>query len=81
MYFSRLTRETVNETTLYSQLTAANQPIEIELMRKGNLKQVTLSGETESSETDPKHIMFGLMWQTSLSGMQFDFKKAAFAGI
>ena len=70
-----LNGETVNETTLYSQLTAANQPIEIELMRKGNLKQVTLSGETESSETDPKHIMFGLMWQTSLSGMQFDSKK------
>ena len=70
-----LNGEAVNETTLYSQLTAANQPIEIELMRKGNLKQVTLSGETESSETDPKHIMFGLMWQTSLSGMLLDSKK------
>ena len=70
-----LNGETVNETTLHSQLIAANQPIEIELMRKGNLKHVTLSGETESSETDPKHIMFGLMWQTSLSGMQLDSKK------
>ncbi len=70
-----LNGETVNETTLYSQLTTANQPIEIELMRKGNLKQVTLSGETESSETDPEHVMFGLMWQTSLSGMQLDAKK------
>ena len=70
-----LNGETVNETTLHSQLIAANQPIEIELMQKGNLKHVTLSGETESSETDPKHIMFGLMWQTSLSGMQFDSKK------
>ena len=70
-----LNGETVNERTLHSHLIAANQPIEIELMRKGNLKHVTLSGETESSETDPKHIMFGLMWQTSLSGMQLDSKK------
>ena len=71
-----LNGEAVNETTLHSQLTAANQPIEIELMRKGNLKQVTLSGETESSETDPKHIMFGLMWETSLSGTQLAPKMA-----
>ena len=70
-----LNAEAINEATLHSQLTAANQPIEIGLMRKGNLKQVTLSGETESSETDPKHIMFGLMWQTSLSGMQLTSKK------
>ena len=70
-----LNGETVNETTLHSQLVAANQPVEIELMRQGSLKQVALSGETESSETDPEHIMFGLMWQTSLSGMQLDSKK------
>ncbi|MCG9130502.1 RIP metalloprotease RseP [Candidatus Poribacteria bacterium] len=70
-----LNGETVNETTLYSQLIAANQPIEIELMRQGSLEQVTLSGETESSETDPKHIMFGLIWQTSLSGLQLDAKE------
>ena len=70
-----LNGETVNETTLHSQLIAANQPVEIELMRQGSLKQVALSGETESSETDPEHIMFGLMWQTSLSGMQLDSKK------
>lgn len=70
-----LNGEAVNETTLHSQLTAANQPIEIELMREGNLKQVTLSGEPESSETDPEHIMFGLAWETSLSGMQLDAKK------
>lgn len=70
-----LNGEAVNETTLHSQLIAANQPIEIELMRKGNLKHVTLSGETESSETDSEHIMFGLTWETSLSGMQFDAKK------
>ncbi len=67
---------TINETTLHSQLTAANQPIEIGLMREGNLEQVTLSGETESSETDPEHIMFGLMWQASFSGIQLDRKTA-----
>ena len=61
----------INETTLHSQLiAAAEQPIEIGLMREGNLKQVTLSTETHSSEIDPKEAMFGLMWQTSLSGMQ-----------
>ena len=70
-----LNGEVVNETTLYWQLTAAKQPIEIELMRKGDLKQVTLSGETKSSATDAEHIMFGLMWQTSLSGMQLTSKK------
>lgn len=70
-----LNGEVVNEATLHSQLIAANQPIEIGLMRRGTLKHVTLSGETESSETDPEHIMFGLMWQTSLSGMQLDSKK------
>ena len=70
-----LNGEAVNEATLHSQLIAANQPIEIGLMRQGTLKHVTLSGETESSETDPEHIMFGLMWQTSLSGMQLDSKK------
>ena len=69
-----LNGETVDETTLYSELMAANQPIEIGLMRDGNLKQVTLSGEMESSKTDPKHIMFGLMWQASFSGIQLDRK-------
>ena len=72
-----LNGKSVNETTLYSQLTAmANQPIEIGLMREGNFKQVTLSDETESSGTDPENIMFGLMWQTTLSGMQMAPKTA-----
>jgi regulator of sigma E protease len=70
----------INETTLYSQLTAAaNQPVEIGLMRAGNLKQVTLSSETQSSEIseiDPEEVMFGLMWRTSLSGMQLSPKTA-----
>ena len=72
-----LNGKSVNETTLYSQLTAmADQPIEIGLMREGNFKQVTLSDETESSGTDPENIMFGLMWQTTLSGMQMAPKTA-----
>ena len=71
-----LNGETVDETTLYSELTAANQPIEIGLIREGYLKQITLSGETGSSEADPEHIMFGLMWRTSLSGMQLTPKTA-----
>ena len=68
--------ESVNETTLYSQLaTLTNQPIEIGLMREGNLKQVTLPSEMASVEADPKKAMFGLVWQTSLSGMQLSSKK------
>ena len=40
----------INKTTLDSQLmAAADQPVEIGLMRDGNLKQVTLSSETQSS--------------------------------
>ena len=68
--------EPVNEATLYSQLTAmADQPIEIGLMRAGELKQVTLPSETASVTVDPKKAMFGLVWQTSLSGMQLASKK------
>ena len=67
----------INEMTLHSQLTAgAEQPVEIGLIRTGNLKQVTLSSETHSSETDPEKAMFGLMWRTSLSGMQLAPKTA-----
>lgn len=61
----------INKTTLYSQLMAAvDQPVEIGLMRKGELKQVTLSSETRSSEEDPEAVMFALMWQFTLSGME-----------
>ncbi len=62
--------EPVNETTLYKQLITANQPIEIGLLQEGTLKQVTLSNEDLSVETDPEKVMFGLTWRTSLSGMQ-----------
>ena len=44
-------------------------------MREGNLKQVTLPSEMASVEADPKKAMFGLVWQTSLSGMQLASKK------
>ena len=66
-----LNGEPIDPETLYTQLkTTANQPIEIDLMRDGNPKTVTLSNEMESSETGPEAVMFGLMWQTTLSGMQ-----------
>ena len=67
----------IDEMTLYTQLrTMANRPIEIDLMRDGNLETVTLASETESSETDPEAVMFGLMWRTTLSGMQLAPKMA-----
>ena len=62
--------EPVNETTLYMQLMTAKRPVEIGLMREGALNHVTLSSETSSSNADPEEILFGLMWRTSLSGMQ-----------
>ena len=68
--------EPVNETTLYSKIAAmANQPIEIRLMRKGISKQVILPSATPSVEADPEEVMFGLVWWTSLSGMQLTAKK------
>ncbi len=67
----------IHETTLHEQLmAAADQPVEIGLMREGDLKQVTLSSETHSSEMAPEAVMFGLMWRTSLSGMQLNPKTA-----
>ena len=68
--------EPIDATTLYTQLNmTANQPIEINLMRKDTPKTVTLSSEAENSETYPETVMFGLMWQTTLSGMQLTSKK------
>lgn len=67
----------VSETTLYSQLTAAAvQPVQIGLIRAGNLEQVTVSSETQSSEVGPEEAMLGLRWQTALSGMQLAPQKA-----
>ena len=67
--------EPIDPTTLYTQLnTMTKQPIEIGLMRDDEPKTVTLSSETESSETDTETVMFGLKWQTTLSGMQLATK-------
>ena len=67
----------INKTTLYSQLmAAADQPVEIGFIRKGDLKQVTLSSETQNSEVDPEVVALGLMWQSTLSGMQLAPKTA-----
>ena len=64
----------IDGTTLYTQLRKmANQPIEIDLMRDGNWKTVTLASETG---TGTEGVMFGLMWQTTLSGMQLAPKTA-----
>ena len=69
--------EPIDITTLYTQLkTMANQPIKIGLMRDGNPKTITLESETASSETDTEAVMFGLIWQTTLSGMQLAPKMA-----
>lgn len=67
----------INKTTLDSRLmAAADQTVEINLIRKGVLKQVTLSSQTQSSEVDPEAGVFGLIWQSTLSGMQLAPKTA-----
>lgn len=68
----------VDNATLYSELKTleTGQPVEIGLMRDGNLKNVTLATETQNLEADAKGARFGLAWQTSLSGMEFAPKTA-----
>ena len=68
----------VDNATLYSELkTMSNQPIEVGLMRAGSLQKVTLPVDSQSSvETDTEGALFGLAWQTSLSGMEFAAKTA-----
>ena len=63
----------VDNATLYSELQALeiSQPIEVGLMRDGSLRQVTLAADTESSEANVEGALFGLAWQTSLSGIEF----------
>lgn len=68
-----LNGESIENATLYSQLNAmANAPIEIGLIRDGYLREVTLTGGLQISDTDAP--LFGLTWQTSLSGIQFSAK-------
>ena len=68
----------VENATLYSELkTMTSQPIEVGLMRDGSLKKVTLAAEIQGSEeTDTEGALFGLAWQTTLSGMEFGAKTA-----
>lgn len=67
----------VDNATFYSELKAmAGEPIEIDVMREGSLKTVVLPAETQGSEADPEGVLFGLAWQTSLSGMEFGAKTA-----
>ena len=67
----------VDNATLYSELkTMASQPIEVGLMRDGSLKKVTLAADSQSSVADTEGALFGLAWQTSLSGMEFAAKTA-----
>ena len=63
----------VDNATLYSELkTMTSQPIEVGLMRDGSLKKVTLAAEIQGlEETDTEGALFGLAWQTTLSGMEF----------
>lgn len=73
-----LNREEIDKTTLYAQLEAkAHEPIEIGLMRDGNLQKVVLATEKQSpEETKTDGLLFGLAWQVSLSGMEFSEKAA-----
>ncbi|MDE0686921.1 MAG: site-2 protease family protein [Candidatus Poribacteria bacterium] len=68
----------VDNATLYSELKAmaTSESIEVGLMRDGNLKKVRLATEIQNSETNPDGALFGLAWQTSLSGMEFAAKTA-----
>ena len=73
-----LNGEEIDKTTLYAQLEAmANEPIEIGLMRDGNLQKVILAAENQSpEETKTDGLLFGLAWQVSLSGIEFSEKAA-----
>ena len=72
-----LNGEEIDKTTLHAQLEAmANEPIEIGLMRDGNLQKVILAAENQSPETTTDGLLFGLAWQVSLSGIEFSEKAA-----
>lgn len=72
-----LNGEPIDQTTLYQQLqTTADQPVEIGVMRDGNLQHLTLGGETQTANGDAAVPRFGLMWQASFSGIQLAPKTA-----
>ena len=69
----------VNNATLYSELRRmeTRELIEVGLTRDGSLKQIALAADLQSPEgTDTEGALFGLAWQTSLSGMEFAAKTA-----
>ena len=69
----------VNNATLYSELRTmgTRESIEVGLMRDGSLKQIALAADPQKPEgTDTEGALFGLAWQTSLSGMEFAAKTA-----
>jgi regulator of sigma E protease len=68
-----LNEESIDNATLYSQLhMMANEPTVIEFIRDGNLSEITLASEMQFPDIDAP--LFGLTWQTYLSGMQFTAK-------
>ena len=68
-----LNGEAIDNATLYSQLhKTANEPIAIEFIRDGSLREATLAGEIQFPDIGAP--LFGLTWQTFLSGMQFTAK-------
>ena len=67
----------VENATLYAELRAlASHPIEVGLMREGSLKTVTLAADGVTPPLSTDGALFGLAWQTSLSGMEFAAKTA-----
>ena len=69
----------VNNATLYSELRRmeTRESIEVGLTRDGSLKQIALAAAPQNPEaTDTEGALFGLAWQTSLSGMEFAAKTA-----
>ncbi len=66
-----LNGEPIDNATLYSQLNPMrNEPIVLNLIRDGNLIEVSLADASQVSDADA--LPFGLAWQTALSGMQFE---------
>ena len=68
----------IDNATLYSELKTigTSQPVEVGLMRDGSLKKVTLAADAQNPEANTEGALFGLAWQTSLSGMEFAAKTA-----
>ena len=69
-----LNGEPIDNATLHSQLnTMTNEPVVLNLIRDGNLIEVSLS-DNKFQVSDLDAPPFGLAWQTTLSGIQFAAK-------